>query len=79
MDKAKDALKKGLEKVTKLDEEPRQEDRKEALETTWPAREQHPAMTGGPDPHLGRAAHSGDPTGLTSKDSLGQPTNKPRP
>ncbi|KAH6838511.1 hypothetical protein B0I37DRAFT_419448 [Chaetomium sp. MPI-CAGE-AT-0009] len=71
MDKAKDTIKKGLEKVTKLDEEPRQEDRKEALETTWPTREQHPTMTGGPDPNLGRAARSGGPTGLTGKESLG--------
>lgn len=55
-----------------------QEDRKEALNTTGPTREQHPDMTGGLDPNLGRAAHSGDPTGLTSKDSLGEPANKPR-
>ncbi|KAH6635926.1 hypothetical protein F5144DRAFT_160830 [Chaetomium tenue] len=78
MEKAKSTMKKGLEKVTRMDKEPLQEDRKEALNTTWPTREQHPDMTGGVDPNLGRAAHSGDPAGLAGKDSLVQPANKPR-
>ncbi|KAK4244786.1 hypothetical protein C7999DRAFT_16990, partial [Corynascus novoguineensis] len=55
-----------------------QEGRKDNLQSTWPTTEQHQSMTGGPDPNLARASHSGDPTGLTGKGSLGQPTNKPR-
>jgi hypothetical protein len=97
MDKVKGAMKKGLEKVTNMDQERKllllptseyvqilirstlaiQEDRKDTLDTTWPTREQHTSMTGGPDPNLARASHAGDPTGLTGKNSMGQPTNKP--
>ena len=49
-----------------------------ALNTTSPTKEQHKSMTGGPDPHLAEATHSGNPAGLTGKESMGQPTNKPR-
>ncbi|KAL2167935.1 hypothetical protein VTG60DRAFT_625 [Thermothelomyces hinnuleus] len=79
MDKVKDTMKKGLEKATKTGQEPLQEDKKDTLQTAWPATEQHQSMTGGPDLNLARASHSGDPTGLTGKASLGQPSNKPQP
>ncbi|KAK4238987.1 hypothetical protein C8A03DRAFT_32985 [Achaetomium macrosporum] len=77
MDKVKGTMKKGLEKVTNMDQEAIQEDRKDTLDTTWPSGEQHTSMTAGPDPNLARASHTGDPTGQTGKDSMGQPTNKP--
>ncbi|KAK4032039.1 hypothetical protein C8A01DRAFT_20841 [Parachaetomium inaequale] len=77
MDKVKRTVKKGLEKVSKMDEEPRQEDGKDTLETTWPTQEQHTSMTGGPDQNSAGAAHPGDLTSWTGKDSVGQPGNKP--
>ncbi|KAK4155764.1 hypothetical protein C8A00DRAFT_31422 [Chaetomidium leptoderma] len=79
MDKVKGAMKKGLEKVTGMHDERLQEDRKETLDTTWPTREQHPSMTGGPDQNTARASHSGNLTGMTGKDSMGQPANQPAP
>ncbi|KAL2134080.1 hypothetical protein VTI74DRAFT_1076 [Chaetomium olivicolor] len=78
MDQFVSRAKKGLEKVTKMDNEPLQEDRKETLDTTWPTREQHPSMTAGADPNLARASHTADPAGMTGKESMGQPTNKPQ-
>jgi len=56
-----------------------QEDRKPALSAALPSSEQRSGLTGGPDQHLASASRSGDPTGMTGKDSMGQPTNKPRP
>ncbi|KAL2017520.1 hypothetical protein VTK56DRAFT_2012 [Thermocarpiscus australiensis] len=49
MDKVKDTMKKGLEKATNTDVEPRQEAGKDTLQTTWPAQEHHSSMTGGTD------------------------------
>jgi hypothetical protein len=54
-----------------------QESNRDAPQATWPTREQHSSMTGGIDTHMGKSAHSSDVTGLTGKDSIGQPINKP--
>ncbi|KAL2259424.1 hypothetical protein VTK26DRAFT_6908 [Humicola hyalothermophila] len=77
MDKAKETLKKGFEKATRIDQDPREELRKDTLQTTWPTREHHSSMTGGVDSHLGKASHMTDVTGTTAKEAMGQPANKP--
>ncbi|KAK4109262.1 hypothetical protein N656DRAFT_801058 [Canariomyces notabilis] len=77
MDKVKDTLKKGFSKEIEMKDGSAQGERKDTLQTTWPTREQHTSMTGGTDPHLGRASQASDITGPTGKDSMGQPSNKP--
>ncbi|KXX76080.1 hypothetical protein MMYC01_204166 [Madurella mycetomatis] len=77
MDKVKDTMRKGFEKATRINEEPVQEQRKDALQTAWPAREQHTSITGGIDSHLGKVSHTSDTTAPTSKPSMGQPSSNP--
>lgn len=54
-----------------------QEQRKDTLQTTWPTREHHTSLTGGIDPHMGKASHAGDTMGPPDAGSTGQPSNKP--
>ncbi|KAL1839406.1 hypothetical protein VTJ49DRAFT_1537 [Mycothermus thermophilus] len=79
--KAKDTIKKGLEKAANIDEDPRQEDRKTNLDTAWGRNEQQTPMSGTLDSHMGSASQSVGPTGSTgmsSKESMSQPMNKPQ-
>ncbi|KAL2270534.1 hypothetical protein VTJ83DRAFT_2718 [Remersonia thermophila] len=77
MQKAKETIKKGLEKAANLDEDPRQEDRKTNLNTAWGRKEHQTPISGTLDEHM-RSASQGGSTGMPSKDSITQPTNKPR-
>ncbi|KAK4123023.1 hypothetical protein N657DRAFT_645740 [Parathielavia appendiculata] len=78
MDKMKDTVKKGLDKVVKTDMEPR-EPGKATLDAAMPSQQQPTRTAAGPDPNFTTATDGGNPTGLLGKNAMGQPTNKPRP
>ncbi|KAL2123635.1 hypothetical protein VTJ04DRAFT_4090 [Mycothermus thermophilus] len=77
MQKAKDTVRKGLEKVTNADDDRLQEDRKTNLDTAWGREEHQTPISGTLDTHM-RSASQGGSTGKPGKESMSQPTNKPR-
>lgn len=54
-----------------------QDQKKDALQTTWPAQEHHTSITGGIDSHLGKVSHTSDTTAPAGKPSMGQPSGNP--
>ncbi|KAK4098968.1 hypothetical protein N658DRAFT_509032 [Parathielavia hyrcaniae] len=71
MDKTKDTIKRGLDKVVKTDLEP-QEPGKSSLDAVMPSQQQRGGTAAGLNTNSTTA-------GDTGKQAMGQPMNKPRP